>query len=796
MHRPAESDREPLAQTPALERLLARLSRKLSAQIWMHGLGTVLAALGAWLVFAFFADWALHVPLGVRWFHLLVFLALPVVLLWRELVRHLRRRPGRGGLALLVERVHPDLNELFVTAVELQTRPRREAAPELVDNVLRDADRRAAALDLARVLEEKPQRLRLAAGLSLATAVVAASLLQREHAAIFYARLFGGDVPWPQRTHLSLEVAANLEHARVSEVEGGFEARVARGTDVPIVVRASGVAPEEVTLHFTGDGAALAHEVVLGGGSDGTYRTLLRSVQEDALVHVTGGDDDDGEPKLRLIVLDPPDVASLAVAIEPPAYTGHPPRVEIDRDVQVLAGTKLSVTIVPTPAEARGIVRLLPSNETVELAPMPFGARDPSGASPEPAALGFELVAEQSLRYRFELVDATGLSNPDPGLFSIDVVGDERPSLELVAPGRADLETVAGGAVRLSARARDDFGIASLAWRSRAQSASGETSSEWVDLAFEPAPPPVRGDEAARGVTVAATTRLDVGSLSPSGAATEGDLFELDLRALDNRPPAADGTPDPRGVGSCPPVRLRVVTSDEFLRRLQDRLNRVRGQVASLEELQRQRIARTRETLAAIEGDAASASSGDLASLLVGQRRVQGDADALTREFAGALESVLYARIDEKSEGLLAELDDALSRSTTRGFPIEAWKSLAESVRGGRQKPQGLSGQLAGLFDVSLSISADEVPLAVESLDRAAAKVELGDVHAELTSALQHQETAHRHLIDLLDRLAEWDNFQSILSLTRDILERQKSVRDRMVEQTGPGASQPSTDRR
>jgi hypothetical protein len=32
---------------------------------------------------------------------------------------------------------------------------------------------------------------------------------------------------------------------------------------------------------------------------------------------------------------------------------------------------------------------------------------------------------------------------------------------------------------------------------------------------------------------------------------------------------------------------------------------------------------------------------------------------------------------------------------------------------------------------------------------------------------------------DLLDELAEWDNFQNILALTRDILNRQKALRER-----------------
>ena len=84
-------DARSLAATPGLQRLLDRLGRRLTALVWMHGLGTLLAALSLWLAFAFLADWALHVPGGVGWFHVAVLLSLPLAIGWFELARHLAR---------------------------------------------------------------------------------------------------------------------------------------------------------------------------------------------------------------------------------------------------------------------------------------------------------------------------------------------------------------------------------------------------------------------------------------------------------------------------------------------------------------------------------------------------------------------------------------------------------------------------------------------------------------------------------------------------------------------------------
>ncbi len=771
-HRPALSD---LKATPELAALLARLRRRLVLQIWLHGLGGVLVPLVLWLVFVFFADWALHVPLGVRWFHLGVLVALPVALVWHEVVRHLRRVPDATGLALLVERAHPDLHELFVSAVQLQGAGPEAGDRELVGRVLRDAELKARALGLEGVLHERPQQLRAVAGVASFALLLVGARLGGETTTIFLERLIGRDIPWPQRTTLEL---AYTDPASPGEPRATTEAallRIARGTDVAISVRAIGELPDEIVLHFKG-----GSEAVLAPAADGTFRTVLRSCQEPIEFFATGGDDEDELPRLSIDVLDPPDIAALAIEITPPAYTGAPARLEFDRDVQVLAGSRLSITILPTPADATGSVNLQPSDRDLELVARAFPARPGETAAPQ-TGLGFELDVASALRYRFRLRDSTGLSDPDPGLFSIDVVTDERPEVELVAPARLDLETVAGGLFRLGARAGDDFGVTALEWRPRSMGAE-QRNGEWTAFATEPAPRPLRGDEAPRGVAVFGSTRIEVASLSAQ--VQVGDLHEFDVRALDTRP-RIEGEPDPAGVGNGPSVRVRVVSDEEFLRRLQDRLSRARGDVANFEELLRRNLQRSRDVLAALDASGEAPHAAELQSLLVGERRALGDGEALTREFSGSLESALYARIDEKAVPVLEALDAELAKVSTKGFPLEAWNRFAAAQRTARALPAGIAKQLLGLFDLALQISADDLPLAAAALDRAGRRATPAEVRAELAAALEREEQAHRRATELLDLLAEWDNFQSILSLTRDILGRQKAIRDRTAEMNG-----------
>ncbi|MFN0006661.1 MAG: hypothetical protein ACKVXR_02040, partial [Planctomycetota bacterium] len=456
-----------MTRSSKLEALLDRLHGRITRLVWMHGLSTVVGAVALFLLAAFVLDWGLHVPRGVRWIEFLLLLGIPAALIVRQLVRPLRARPSRAARAVLLERAYPETRQLLVTATELGDRGGaegdQEARAALRARILAAAESAADAIEPARALDPREPRLRVLLG-SLATVGCVAVLLWNSQATgVFFDRLFFGDTAWPQRTHLSIEIPIPSTGRTVlpsSQAPGEpMEVRVARGTDVPVVVIADGAVPDEVTLHFSG-----GHKAVLSASGGPHFRTLLRSVQEDTEIHATGGDDQDETPAIRLVVLRPPDVGGLAVRVEPPAYSGLQPELVRGGDAEVLAGSKVVVHVLPDPGDAVGRARILPEDRVIDLRPAPFPAEE-SASAPQaaPTGLSFEIQPEKSLRYRIELTDASLLQNPDPGLFAIGVVEDRAPEVEVLSPGRGDYDTVAGGAIALRARARDDPGISKLA---------------------------------------------------------------------------------------------------------------------------------------------------------------------------------------------------------------------------------------------------------------------------------------------------------------------------------------------
>jgi len=107
---------------------------------------------------------------------------------------------------------------------------------------------------------------------------------------------------------------------------------------------------------------------------------------------------------------------------------------------------------------------------------------------------------------------------------------------------------------------------------------------------------------------------------------------------------------------------------------------------------------------------------------------------------------------------------------------------MTEAWRETRGAGQGLANQLVSLLDLSLQISLGDASAAADALDEATRAVDLAGTHERLVETDRLQESSRARMEQLLGQLAEWDNFQSILTLTRDILNRQKALRDRTKE--------------
>jgi hypothetical protein len=88
-------------------------------------------------------------------------------------------------------------------------------------------------------------------------------------------------------------------------------------------------------------------------------------------------------------------------------------------------------------------------------------------------------------------------------------------------------------------------------------------------------------------------------------------------------------------------------------------------------------------------------------------------------------------------------------------------------------------GELLTLTGMTLEVSEATLAQALEALTRARAASAAEQARSEVIAAEAALTRAVEQLDALTTRLGEWDNFQSVLTLTRDILNRQKNLTER-----------------
>jgi len=564
----------------------------------------------------------------------------------------------------------------------------------------------------------------------------------------------------------------------VSRPEAGvIVVRAARGSDIPLLITAEGVVPDLVTATFE-SGAAID----IGPSGPDTFRTVIPSVQEPTTIRIRGGDDERGIPEIRIEVLQPPDITALAFSIEPPAYTNLPHRIETDTKVSALAGSRVTVHVETDPSDATGIARMFPEDRVVTLTAAPFptlavrpdieGASDIEDAAPvERVGMAFSQVVDQSLRFRIELLDSGGLANPDPALFGIEVVPDRRPELILLAPGNANATIVESGVIPLRILVRDDFGIEDVTWEVR--TAIDDTELLSATLSLRDVPEALEGVEGRARQARLGSALVEIAALSPDAPLTIGQIIVLQSSVRDTREPDANET-------KASPVMIRVVSADEFQRGQRDGLSRAAEEVERRSRSLEQSGRLLAVLISAMSGD--DAEIPDAASLVTvtnEARRLQGDLRSIARDLSGLASDMIYSRLDARSTSLEARLLELTTRSAERSFQEDAWRTIAGDLAQGTLGSPERAGDLVRIVGVALKACGPRSEAWIKSLEGVRSATGIEDTRAALAESAQRMVDLQNTLDQLSGELGEWDSLQSILSLTRDILSRQKNLNER-----------------
>ncbi|MDF1837792.1 MAG: hypothetical protein P1V35_07990, partial [Planctomycetota bacterium] len=221
-------------------------------------------------------------------------------------------------------------------------------------------------------------------------------------------------------------------------------------------------------------------------------------------------------------------------------------------------------------------------------------------------------------------------------------------------------------------------------------------------------------------------------------------------------------------------IRVRVLSGDDYLRKLETRLAQAGDKAGRMGRLLEQTQVQLRHMQTALSGGDANGDV-DLRDPLFDVQRLGGDSRELARDLASLCESLLYSQLDTRAGPLMRAMDQALSQQTVRSFDPAPWMQLSSDYDQGTLGQANLGADLLKLVRLSLAVSEEHTVALSDALKNGQglpASEALAQAYAESQSASEAIET-------LLTRLGEWDNFQSVLTLTRDIIKRQRNVHER-----------------
>ncbi len=629
-------------------------------------------------------------------------------------------------------------------------------SPELRRAVIAQTTAAVEQLRLSQTINYRPTvRAAIAVG---AVIVLAATgvLLSPSAARTAPARLVNplSGPPWPQETHLRFQ----------EEIT-----RAATGKPLELVVEdAEGAAlPKGVRLFVRFAGETAEHSFAMRP-VEGAAVHRFASVTRPLVYWAEGGDDLSMRQRpIRLEVIEPPEVRSLAIELHPPDYTHWPP-VKSEKHIRALEGTRAAfegtsnkplrtATLCLRAAGTDAAKKEAAQDEPAEAEEDNNEGKDEDSklllvpAEITSDGYGFRISADatqpfrvtRSGQYWFRLEDTEGIVGDDAP-HEVRAVADLPPTLAIQEPSK-DERYVPAAVVPLRIAAKDDLALRNLTLRVTKESPAikapdgGKPKPESMEIVLTAADAP---PEQPLGL---ATDKLgDARSLVHDLALKEvfSDLgpgmdVTLVVSASDFRPQ----------TGSSPELRLKIITSDQL------------ENIAS--ERQREILRKLYE-------------------VLVTQRTGRKELGGVEARFEqiGRLEKIDLDGL-ERSKLTQDQVNYALGNETA-GVTVQIERLLAY-LRQNRADGSDVTRRMRGVLSEIRRLQQDHLPTIVGALRDAgkAAQSRLDSaaqqrkiVGENLASAGKHQDQVIAALEALLGNMTEWDHFsrikQEIIGLRRE----------------------------
>jgi hypothetical protein len=458
--------------------------------------------------------------------------------------------------------------------------------------------------------------------------------------------------------------------------------------------------------------------------SPGEFTASIDAITTDLEYWFTAGDDSTAWQPFSIRAVRRPEVAEILANVYPPAYAPpQPPRLHDLRDgpLSAVVGSRVAVEVRPS--------KRIDLEEVEAAAALHFADGDRIPLTPAPEVpndgttrLIAELPVEADRSFTVHLVDAEGFASRTGSPYIIRATADQPPRVQIVEP-RSVVEITARGAIPLVIQAQDDFGLTALELMGEVPEAAITTR---LPLSEQLAPQ--QGEDEVRAVV---ETVWQLGSLGLS----PGQSIQYHVEGWDNRQ-----TPmQTAQVGRSAVLTARVISEAEFDGRLRDELTLLER--------------RLRRALLEQTG---------LLDQSAGWRSTEADPQPLSRA-----EREAAANAASEQARLARRLEQAAER----------FDELAERMRLNEAGTEEDRQQLAASASSLRQAAQQDVRPAARQLADLAEQDDPADQQKQLAEAQARQQQALERITALIENMAQWGDFQAVVSRTRDLLERQQSLR-------------------
>ena len=397
--------------------------RRLYLALWLSACWLVSVLIGIGLIVAYWllgwkssvANWALCITSGLATLFILY--------------KSLRLRLDYKAVAHDIERKHPELKALLLTAIEQEPDRPGGALSYLQERVIGEAVRHAVKYDWLRSVSSTKLICAQICWFVTLTLLIAA-----------FCQLL------PSRPFL-LRTDGNVLARRgyqISVTPG--DTKVEAGSPVVILARFEGRMPREATLVYEAPDEEPKHISLTKNMEDPVFGGIIQEVNSNLLYRIEYADRSTRDYSIR--VYEHPALTRADARIVYPSYTKLPEKVIQDtRRVSAIEGSQIDLTFTLNKAVA-----------TAELVPKEGPAPELTVDGEHPNVYTTSIPVTEDRRYELNLVDAQWLTNEMPQRFTINVHKNLPPEIKPIFPNR-DVLASPLEELSLEAEVSDDYGV-------------------------------------------------------------------------------------------------------------------------------------------------------------------------------------------------------------------------------------------------------------------------------------------------------------------------------------------------